>query len=749
MDTGLRCVSGLMVVLLAVTLTGCNLVKSIFVGPSIATKKVPNAVVGISYDAKIEVSGAYFSSVWISAGTLPPGLEFHDGHVRGIPTAGGSYTFEVFASDTSDEFPKTDSRRYTVLVLDITTTRLDGATANRSYGPSNLTTVGEVGGVVWAVSSGSLPDGIVLSGAGQLTGSATDGGNFEFTLSATDHDSPPRKKEQAFALVIQNPVPSISGLAPSSAPFGTSSFTLEVSGADFVKSSRVLWDSGERPTEYVDRTRLNAAIPATDIASAGTASIAVSSPEPGGGLSNLLTFAIAGTGAASALIRISVDSAGAEADGPSGKPSLSADGRFVAFESSATNLVTGDQNGVSDIFLRDTCRNAGAKCQPSTIRISSTDDGSEANGPSFRPSISADGRYVAFTSLASNLVSEDENSSQDIFLRDTCIGAEGDCRPGTTRLSVGTTGLEADGDSDFPSLSATGRYVAYSSRADNLGADDTNRFEDVFLRDTCIGSTGYCSRSTLRVSIDENGKEFAGNSSRPTLYANGRLVVFVAPASGDSPTNASAHAYQAYVRDLCSDALPNCIPSTRAVSRESVRIQGIERAIPSSGRFIALSLEGSEAPPATPGRTEVILLDSCLGAVPDCSPSTGRSAESGSRQPPEDGLSAAIVARTGRYVVFISRASDIVPEDRNDYADVFMLDTCYGSEKCISATWRVSRGPNGLEPDADSADLAVTPDGTVVAFATAATTLSSDDTNHVKDIYVYRRPTRRVPERDF
>src|SRR5262249_2447360 len=124
-----------LLLLLAAQLTGCNLVKSLFLGPSITTKDVPNAVVGVAYDKEIEISGAYLSHVWISAGTLPPGLEFEHRHVRGTPTAGGSYTFEVFASDTSDEYPKTDSRRYTILVLDITTTTLADATANLPYGP--------------------------------------------------------------------------------------------------------------------------------------------------------------------------------------------------------------------------------------------------------------------------------------------------------------------------------------------------------------------------------------------------------------------------------------------------------------------------------------------------------------------------------------------------------------------------------------------------------------------------------------
>jgi WD40-like Beta Propeller Repeat len=138
--------------------------------------------------------------------------------------------------------------------------------------------------------------------------------------------------------------------------------------------------------------------------------------------------------------RVSVATSGAQANGPSqasgGLPAVSADGRYVAFASDASNLVAGDTNGVTDIFLRDTCIGAPAGCVPQTLRISVATDGGEANGPSDSPSISADGRFIAFDSAAANLVPDGSSAPTGAYLRDTCFGAPAGCVPQTTRLAI-------------------------------------------------------------------------------------------------------------------------------------------------------------------------------------------------------------------------------------------------------------------------------------------------------------------------
>lgn len=142
------------------------------------------------------------------------------------------------------------------------------------------------------------------------------------------------------------------------------------------------------------------------------------------------------------------------------EPSISADGRYVAYTSAATNLVAGDTNATLDVFVRDRTANT-------TTRVSVASSGAQGNGPSEQPSISEDGRYVAFTSFADNLVTRDTNSTYDVFVHDRL-------RRTTVRVSVSSAETPGNDRSLRPAVSADGRYVAFESRASNLAARDTN-----------------------------------------------------------------------------------------------------------------------------------------------------------------------------------------------------------------------------------------------------------------------------------
>ena len=182
--------------------------------------------------------------------------------------------------------------------------------------------------------------------------------------------------------------------------------------------------------------------------------------------------------------------------------SVSTGTRYVAFVAATSDPSASGNAGLEQIFLQDTCRHAWGSCTPKTILVSAGLDGEEANGPSQAPAISADGRFVAFASDASNLVANDGNRATDIFLRDTCIGAPSGCIPTTTRVSVGPAELEANGASSTPSVSADGRFVAFNSAATNLTLDSppisSGGPATAFLRDTCIGATGPCTPTTTR-----------------------------------------------------------------------------------------------------------------------------------------------------------------------------------------------------------------------------------------------------------
>ena len=209
-------------------------------------------------------------------------------------------------------------------------------------------------------------------------------------------------------------------------------------------------------------------------------------------------------------------------------PALSADGRFIAFESKASNLVTDDTNGGHDIFVHD--QQAGT-----TERVSVANDGVQSNGWSHDPSMSADGRYVTYMSFASNLVPGDTGKAGDVFLYDRLTGT-------TERVSETPSGAEASDNSGEAEISANGRFVVYSSHASNIVSGDTNGVPDIFVFDVATGVTE-------RVSLKSDGAQFARGSFSPEISADGRYVTFTNEASDYAgPVNPDREVF-AYDRD--------------------------------------------------------------------------------------------------------------------------------------------------------------------------------------------------------
>lgn len=246
-----------------------------------------------------------------------------------------------------------------------------------------------------------------------------------------------------------------------------------------------------------------------------------------------------------AISRVNVASDGTQANGSSFRPALSRDGRYVVFESSATNLVTPATTfGVTHIYRHDSQTGT-------TVLVSADSSGTAGNGSSTQARVSADGRYVVFASDASNLVAADGNAVRDIFLRDVTNGT-------TVRVSVDATGGDSDGASRSPSLSADGAYVAFHSLADDLVANDTNAVADVFVRDIAAGTTTRVSVSTAGTEAsDPSPSPFQLGSFNPSISASGRYVSFASLANnltdGDSvgqyQTSDSNGALDIFVRD--------------------------------------------------------------------------------------------------------------------------------------------------------------------------------------------------------
>ena len=213
---------------------------------------------------------------------------------------------------------------------------------------------------------------------------------------------------------------------------------------------------------------------------------------------------------AGTTVLVSVNSSGTVGNNDSFAPSISADGRFIVFQSSASNLVAGDNNGAFDIFMRD--MQSGT-----TTLVSTSSNGTQGTANSLHPSSSSDGRYVAFASTATTLVSGDTNGQSDIFVHDIQTGA-------TTRVSVDSSGTQGNGSSDFPSISSGGLFVSFESTASNLIAGDNNGASDVFRRDVSAGITSL-------VSENRGGTIGNGGSSESSISSDGRFIAFLSLAN--------------------------------------------------------------------------------------------------------------------------------------------------------------------------------------------------------------------------
>ena len=412
--------------------------------------------------------------------------------------------------------------------------------------------------------------------------------------------------------------------------------------------------------------------------------------------------------------RVSVATGGGQANSGSFDPSISADGRYVAFVSAATNLVSGDTNGAWDIFVHD--RQTGQ-----TTRVSVATGGGQANLDSLDPSISADGRYVAFVSAATNLVSGDTNNFQDIFVHDRQTGQ-------TTRVSVASDGTQANGHSYAPSISADGRYVAFASLASNLVSGDTNGAWDVFVHDRQTGET-------TRVSVASDGTQAIGFffGSSPSISADGRYVAFDSWAtnlvSGDTNDKPDV-----FVHDR----------QTGQTTRVSVSSDGTQAnngaiypSISADGRYVAFESNSTNLVSGdTNSVTDIFVHDRQTGQTTRVSVSSDGTQANGG--PGWSGNPSSISA-DGRYVAFHSYADNLVSGDTNSATDIFVHDRQTG------VTTRVSIASDGTQANGFSASPSISADGRYVAFMSGATNLVSGDTNNDWDVFVHGREGNIAP----
>ena len=340
--------------------------------------------------------------------------------------------------------------------------------------------------------------------------------------------------------------------------------------------------------------------------------------------------------------RVSIGPGGVQANDSSFHPSISSNGRFVAFESDAGNLVTGDSNAASDIFVYD-------RRDDTMERVSVGPGGVQSNSFSYNPVLSGDGRFVAYSSDATNLVVGDTNSETDIFVFDRKKGT-------TERVSVGPGGAQGFGYSYAPSISNDGRHVAFASFSDNLVAGDTNTSRDVFVHDRK-------KHKTKRVSVSNAGVQGADDSFMPSISGNGRYVAFHSWAENLVASDSNG------VGDIfLHDRKKH---KTKRISLKAGGQPAADSENPSiskSGRYVAFTSWDQLLPFDTNNDEDVYLFDTKksktrLISVPN-PPMQSVPVDANATLP--------AISPEGRHVTFSSVCSYVVQGDTNGFEDVFL-----------------------------------------------------------------------------
>ena len=463
--------------------------------------------------------------------------------------------------------------------------------------------------------------------------------------------------------------------------------------------------------------------------------------------------------------RISVDAYGNQANGNSQPGAITPDARYVVFTSQASNLVVGDTNEATDIFVRDLANGT-------TERVSLSNEETQGMDASRAAAISDDGRYVSFESASSNLVANDTNGYPDIFVRDRLTGT-------TARVSVASSGAQGNLFSQDSAISSDGRFVAFTSNADNLVPGDTNGQQDIFVRDRALGVTE-------RVNLTNSGTQGTGSAAGfsgafyPSISSDGRYVSFLTAANlvpedsdagfdtylrdriahaterlsmvGEQPTNpilplgkSSINADGRYVAIHSNDRLFVWDRQTAAlqpIPKGNSRSGGgvttpVGKNLSGDGRYAVFQSDANLAAGYSDGLTDVFLRDTQTGTTELVSKAAdGRGANFHSYYPS--------IGASGRYVVFTSTASNLV--DPGGIGTDF-ISRIYLRDRETQLTESVSVGLGGEDANGSSWSPSVSADGRYVAFQSGATNLVAGSPGSGDDVFVRDRQlgtTRRI-----
>jgi hypothetical protein len=609
-------------------------------------------------------------------------------------------------------------------------------------------------------------------------------------------------------LNVLNPVPTIASITPTSILAGGNPTTITLTGTGYVNQSTSISVNGTPfASTIAGSTSAFISLTAGDLALGGVDQIVATNPQPGGGTSAIVTFAVNPTHLLGLPILVDLAADGSQANtgicggvsncqnGALGltastvAPSSSDNGQFVAFPSASHNLVLTDTNPSSDVYLRNTCLGVAA-CTPLTSVISlgpggiaangtssqvtidnsgttaaftslatnlvtsapvpagmtqvywrpicvastttsctgitsttsvpqlisiSADGQSAGNGPSYDPVISADGEFVAFVSLATNLVSNitaGDGTIPQVFIRDTCnistATSTSTCVPTTFLVSSPDTSTAGNGASSNPSISNSGLFVSFTSLATNLGATAPNPSgaSEIFERSTCVttlaSTTNTCVPLTTLVSTPDGNtpadgasdqssisncgasSAAASNCNTTTTASNGRFVAFA--STGQNLVAGAGPTQQIYVRDTCTGidtVTTTCVPSTTLVSTAAAGVPGNglseHPSISASGQFIAFASLASNLAKTTNGVENIFVRNTCIAVTITCTPGLAISSiANGTNASPSNGQNLfPSISSDGHTVSFLSFSNNLVPRDTNGVEDILLGTTTF------------------------------------------------------------------------
>lgn len=431
---------------------------------------------------------------------------------------------------------------------------------------------------------------------------------------------------------------------------------------------------------------------------------------------------------------ISVNAQGQAANGISDRSAISPDGNWVAYQSSASDLVAGDTSNQSDIFLYD-------RSTTTTTRISLGLNGAQSDGLSSSPRLSQNGRFIAFESLATNLVVNDTGNVQDIFVYDRTSG-------NTVRVSISSTGAAANNHCLHPALSGDGRFVVFVSAATNLTTDDANSLSDVFLHDRDPDQNGVFDEnygSTIRITQSGSNGALAASSNFPAISRNGQYVAFSSSDSTLVPGDTNG------LQDIFVYNIQTGVTERVSVSNSGQQSDGesIYTSLSDDGRYIAfISSATNLVSNDTNSKADVFVRDRVSGTTVRASVSSSGTQAGGSSTNP-------VISGDGRYVSFATESSALTARLVGEEVVVPVVfdavtaatggggggttipQVIYRRDLVQQITARVSSNSSGTSANASSTSLAMSTDGMTVVFASDATNLSgTNDSNAQRDIFV-------------